>query len=111
MQLRLKANKTCSEFRALTTGKSCEEKHYALQADRRTVRNSVGHRIRRKCIRSRHRTATQPANAMNYDEIHTAKTAKAKAGDSQSLTTYTETLQGDHEANHEAVKALSSQKN
>jgi putative membrane protein len=51
------------------------------------------------------------ANAMNYDEIHAAKTAKAKAGDNQSLTTYAETLKGDHEANQEAVKALSSQKN
>jgi putative membrane protein len=49
--------------------------------------------------------------AMNYDEIQTAKTAKDKAGDNQSLTTYAETLKGDHEANQEAVKALSSQKN
>jgi putative membrane protein len=51
------------------------------------------------------------ANVMNYDEIQTAKTAKDKAGDNQSLTTYAETLKGDHEANQEAVKALSSQKN
>ena len=51
------------------------------------------------------------ANAMNYDEIQTAKTAKSKAGDNQSLTTYAETLRGDHEANQEAVKTLSSQRN
>ena len=51
------------------------------------------------------------ANVMNYDEIQAAKTAKDKAGDNQSLTTYAETLKGDHEANQEAVKALSSQKN
>jgi hypothetical protein len=31
------------------------------------------------------------ANAMNYEEIQTAKTAKDKAGDNQSLTTYAET--------------------
>jgi len=51
------------------------------------------------------------ANAMNYEEIQTAKTAKDKAGDNQSLTTYAETLKGDHEANQQAVKTLSSQKN
>jgi hypothetical protein len=28
---------------------------------------------------------------MNYEEIQTAKTAKDKAGDNQSLTTYAET--------------------
>lgn len=43
------------------------------------------------------------ANAMNYEEIQTSKTAKDKAGDNQSLTTYAETLKGDHEANQEAV--------
>lgn len=49
-------------------------------------------------------------NAMNYDEIQIAKSARAKAGDNQSLPTYAETLKGDHEANKETVEALSFQK-
>jgi putative membrane protein len=51
------------------------------------------------------------ANAMNYEEIQAAKTAKDKAGDNQSLATYAETLKGDHEANEQALNALSTQKN
>jgi putative membrane protein len=51
------------------------------------------------------------ANTMNYEEIQTAKAAKSKAGDNQPLITYAETLKGDHEANQEAVKALTNQKN
>jgi putative membrane protein len=51
------------------------------------------------------------ANAMNYEEIQMAKLAKDKAGDNQALTTYAETIQGDHEANEDAVTALSRQKN
>lgn len=48
---------------------------------------------------------------MNYEEIQHAKTAKDKAGEHQPLITYAETLKADHEANQEAVKALTAQKN
>jgi len=51
------------------------------------------------------------ANTMNYEEIQSAKAAKDKAGDNQSLLTFAETLKGDHEANQEAVKVLGNQKN
>jgi putative membrane protein len=51
------------------------------------------------------------ANTINYDEVQMAKTAKDKAGDNQALITFADTLKGDHEANEEAVTALSRQKN
>jgi len=50
------------------------------------------------------------ANQINYEEIETAKTAHSKAGDNQALMTYADTIKGDHEANEEAVTALSRQK-
>jgi putative membrane protein len=50
------------------------------------------------------------ANTMNYEEVQMAKTAKDKAGDNQALITFADTLKGDHEANEEAVTALSRQK-
>ena len=50
------------------------------------------------------------ANVINYEEIQMAKTAKSKAGDNQSLTTFAETLEADHKANEEALTALSRQK-
>src|SRR5216684_8641871 len=50
------------------------------------------------------------ANQINYEEIETAKTAHSKAGDNQALMTYADTIRGDHEANEEAVTALSRQK-
>src|SRR6266436_4605720 len=50
------------------------------------------------------------ANQINYEEIETAKTAHSKAGDNQALMTYADTIRGDHEANEEAVFALSRQK-
>ena len=50
------------------------------------------------------------ANQMNYEEVETAKTAHSKAGDNQALMTYADTIRGDHEANEEAVTALSRQK-
>ena len=50
------------------------------------------------------------ANQMNYEEQETAKMAKSKAGDNQALITYADTIRGDHEANQEAVSALSRQK-
>ncbi len=49
------------------------------------------------------------ANQINYEEIETAKTAHDKAGDNQALVTYADTIKGDHEANQEAVTALSRQ--
>ena len=49
------------------------------------------------------------ANQINYEEIETAKTAHDKAGDNQALMTYADTIKGDHEANQEAVTALSRQ--
>jgi predicted outer membrane protein len=51
------------------------------------------------------------ANTINYEEVQMAKTAKDKAGDNQALITFADTLKGDHEANEEAVTALSRQKN
>jgi len=50
------------------------------------------------------------ANQMNYEEQETAKIAHSKAGDNQALITYADTIRGDHEANEEAVSALSRQK-
>ncbi len=50
------------------------------------------------------------ANQMNYEEQETAKVAHSKAGDNQALLTYADTIRGDHEANEEAVSALSRQK-
>jgi len=50
------------------------------------------------------------ANQMNYEEVETAKLAHEKAGDNQALLTYADTIKGDHEANEEAVTALSRQK-
>ena len=50
------------------------------------------------------------ANQMNYEEQETAKIAHNKAGDNQALMTYADTIRGDHEANEEAVSALSRQK-
>lgn len=50
------------------------------------------------------------ANQMNYEEVETAKIAKDKAGDNQPMITYAETIRGDHEANEEAVSALSRQR-
>jgi putative membrane protein len=50
------------------------------------------------------------ANQMNYEEQETAKMAHSKAGDNQALITYADTIRGDHEANEEAVSALSRQK-
>jgi len=50
------------------------------------------------------------ANQMNYEEQETAKMADSKAGDNQALITYADTIRGDHEANEEAVSALSRQK-
>src|SRR5216683_7425795 len=47
---------------------------------------------------------------MNYEEQETAKIAHSKAGDNQALMTYADTIRGDHEANEEAVTALSRQK-
>jgi putative membrane protein len=50
------------------------------------------------------------ANQMNYEEAETAKIARSKDGDNQALITYADTIRGDHEANEEAVSALSRQK-
>lgn len=55
-------------------------------------------------------TLLNKANQMNYEEQETAKMAKSKAGDNQALITYADTIRGDHEANQEAVAALSRQK-
>ncbi|MHB8381363.1 MAG: DUF4142 domain-containing protein, partial [Candidatus Binataceae bacterium] len=49
------------------------------------------------------------ANQMNYEEISTADIAKSKAGDNQTLITYADTIKGDHQANEDAVSALSRQ--
>jgi putative membrane protein len=51
------------------------------------------------------------ANAINYEEIEMAKLAKSKAGDNQALITLATTLQDDHQANEDAVTALSRSKN
>jgi putative membrane protein len=51
------------------------------------------------------------ANAINYEEVQMAKTAKDKADDNQPLITFADTLKGDHEPDEEAVTALSRQKN
>jgi putative membrane protein len=51
------------------------------------------------------------ANAINYEEIEMAKMAKDKAGDNQALLTYAKTMQDDHQANEDALTALSRQKN
>ena len=50
------------------------------------------------------------ANQINYEETETAKLAHEHAGDNQALMTYADTIRGDHEANEEAVSALSRQK-
>ena len=50
------------------------------------------------------------ANQMNYEEIETAKMARSAAGDNQALLTYADTIKKDHEANEDAVTALSRQK-
>ncbi len=50
------------------------------------------------------------ANAINYEEIEMAKVAKDKAGDNQALLTLAKTMQDDHQANEDAVTALSRQK-
>jgi putative membrane protein len=55
-------------------------------------------------------TLLNKANQMNYEETETAKMARDKAGDNQALMTYAATIKGDHEANEEAVSALSRQK-
>ena len=55
-------------------------------------------------------TLLNKANQMNYEEQETAKIAHSKAGDNQALVTYADTIRGDHEANEEAVSALSRQK-
>jgi putative membrane protein len=55
-------------------------------------------------------TLLNKANQMNYEETETAKWAQDKAGDNQALMTYAATIKGDHEANAEAVSALSRQK-
>ena len=51
------------------------------------------------------------ANAINYEEIQMAKMAQDKAGDNQALLTFAKTMQADHQANEDAVTALSNQKN
>jgi putative membrane protein len=51
------------------------------------------------------------ANAINYEEIEMAKVAKDKAGDNQALLTLAKTMQDDHQANEDALTALSRQKN
>jgi putative membrane protein len=51
------------------------------------------------------------ANSINYEEIEMAKLARDKAGDNQALLTLAKTMQGDHQANEDAVTALSTQKN
>jgi putative membrane protein len=51
------------------------------------------------------------ANTINYEEIEMAKMAKDKAGDNQALLTYAKTMQDDHQANEDALTALSRQKN
>lgn len=50
------------------------------------------------------------ANQINYEETETAKLAHENAGDNQAMMTYADTIKGDHEANEEAVSALSRQK-
>jgi putative membrane protein len=50
------------------------------------------------------------ANQINYEETETAKLAHDNAGDNQALMTYADTIKGDHEANEEAVSALSREK-
>jgi putative membrane protein len=55
-------------------------------------------------------TLLNKAHQMNYQETETAKWARDKAGDNQALITYADTIKGDHEANAEAVTALSRQK-
>jgi putative membrane protein len=51
------------------------------------------------------------ANAINYEEIEMAKLAKDRAGDNQALLTLAKTMQDDHQANEDAVTALSRAKN
>src|SRR5271168_4511853 len=50
------------------------------------------------------------ANAINYEQIRMAQTAKEKAGDNQGLTSFAETLEADHKANEDALTALSREK-
>lgn len=56
-------------------------------------------------------TLLNKANAINYEEVQMAKTAKDKAGDNQPLLTFAATLKADHEANEDAVTALARQDN
>jgi putative membrane protein len=51
------------------------------------------------------------ANAINYEEIEMSKLAKDKAGENQALLTLAKTMQDDHQANEDAVTALSRSKN
>lgn len=51
------------------------------------------------------------ANAINYEEIEMAKLAHDKAGDNQAMLTLAKTMQDDHQANEDAVTALSRSKN
>ena len=51
------------------------------------------------------------ANAINYEEIEMAKMANSKAGDNQTMMTFAKTMEDDHQANEDAVTALSKQKN
>jgi putative membrane protein len=51
------------------------------------------------------------ANAINYAEIEMAKLAHNKAGDNQTMLTFAKTMQDDHQANEDAVTALSKQNN
>jgi putative membrane protein len=51
------------------------------------------------------------ANTINYEEIQMAKMASDKAGDNQALLTLAKTMQADHQANEDAVTALSKAKN
>ena len=55
-------------------------------------------------------TLLNKANQINYEETETAKLAHENAGDNQALMTYADTVKGDHQANEEAVSALSRQK-
>jgi putative membrane protein len=55
-------------------------------------------------------TLLNKTNVINYEEVQMAKTATDKAGDNQPLLTFAATLKGDHEANEDAVTALSRQK-
>jgi putative membrane protein len=51
------------------------------------------------------------ANTINYEEIEMGKLAHDRAGDNQALLTLAKTIQDDHQANEDAVTALSRAKN